>query len=283
MNNFNRVAKFGGTSAAQPEAIYRHVQHEQPSVVVVSAPGANRALGIGTRVTQMLHAQEAGRNMTADIQQRFQMLIAPMAAHVAVEPLQDVVDAIPDDLAEWQRRDQPIAALGEYWSSRMYAKYLGREWIDGGALMRVNSEGGLDLEASEAAIRARIQPGSHYVVPGFYGADANGTIRTLGPGTGDVPGAVIARALGLPYYDNYSDVDGFMTQDPNRFPDAALIRRLSLRRVLEMAQNGCNLLHPDVCHILSGTSVQVTMRNTLGDLGNQGTIVQCDGAALAPA
>ena len=52
------------------------------------------------------------------------------------------------------------------------------------------------------------------VIPGFYGAMPNGTVKTFSRGGSDVTGAIVARAIGADMYENWTDVSGFMMADP---------------------------------------------------------------------
>ena len=53
-----------------------------------------------------------------------------------------------------------------------------------------------------------------YVIPGFYGADAEGEIVTFSRGGSDITGAIVARAVGAEVYENWTDVSGLLMADP---------------------------------------------------------------------
>jgi aspartate kinase len=78
---------------------------------------------------------------------------------------------------------------------------------------RFNEEGQLD-EISYANLAARMSGDGTYVVPGFYGRDRQGRIKTFPRGGSDITGAVVARAVGASVYENWTDVSGLLMADP---------------------------------------------------------------------
>lgn len=273
MSNFEIISKFGGTSAAQPEAVRRHVEHEEPSIVVVSAPGLDSARGYNRKVTDLLIDVSLGLEDPGIVKERYTALALDMGLTSSNEA-EDIVGAIPSDISSWQEKGWPLAALGEYWSARLYAVYLGREFADAAEFIRLNGCEELDIASSEELIRERFDEDRLYVAPGFYGADVYGVIRTLGRGGSDITPAIIARALGSEEVHNWSDVDGFMSCDPRRFTGAVLLDRLSYEDAIQLNERGCQLLHATACSILGNTAVRTIMRNTFGEIGNRGTELQ---------
>lgn len=267
MNNQEIIAKFGGSSVAQPEYVKRHVEHDNPWVVVVSALGVDYARGHHKKMTDMLLGVQEGAVDPREVEERLAILIDDMQIEGSA-----VVHAAKD-LQTWQSRDWPIEALGEYWSAQLYARYLCRQFVDAGEVVRTNSQGELDVEASEWHVKSRLKETKKYIVPGFYGRDEAGNVHTLGRGSSDITGAIIARAKGVAEYQNLSDVNGFMTADPSIVHDARLVPRLTYEEVEEM---DCGLLHARVCSMLVATGIRTVMRNTFGELGNRGTVVESE-------
>ena len=52
------------------------------------------------------------------------------------------------------------------------------------------------------------------MIPGFYGAMADGSIRTFTRGGSDITGALAAAALDADVYENWTDVSGVLMADP---------------------------------------------------------------------
>ena len=52
------------------------------------------------------------------------------------------------------------------------------------------------------------------VIPGFYGAMEDGTVKTFSRGGSDITGSIVAGALDADLYENWTDVSGFLVTDP---------------------------------------------------------------------
>ncbi len=266
------VAKFGGTSMAQPEFVAAQLHHEQDAVgtVVVSAPGTDGEYS--TKTTDMLLGYRDRLFTGEEIQRRYERILTRTGMADDADS-REAVDMIPSDLNEWASRNDPVEALGEYWSARLLASSTGREFIDAREIILFDNNGDLDDTATFAAVRKRLGDGRKYVVPGFYGSRPDGSIQTFERGGSDITGAIIAKALEADAYHNWSDVAGFMTADPRKVPEARLLSRITYREARELGNGGSELLHRTVIKHLGGTGIKTVMRKTFGELGNAGTEV----------
>ena len=61
---------------------------------------------------------------------------------------------------------------------------------------------------------------SKIIIPGFYGSDKQGNIVTFSRGGSDITGALVARAMEVTVYENWTDVSGVMFEDPRLVKDA---------------------------------------------------------------
>ena len=269
------IAKFGGSSMANPEQVAAQLAYpgNEAPVVVVSAPGVSEQHEQKLTIELLSLGASPRKSAAAPIQERFASIyIADQHGRASVE-IEEIIEGIPDDLTEWAKKGWPVAALGEYWSARMFAAYSGRQFVDARELVRVSRKGRLDVPASIKAMSQRLVLGEPTVTPGYYGADRRGRVHLLGPGTSDVPGALAARALRAGRYDNWSDVDGLKTTDPKTVEVVHDAPEITYREVRELAHGGCELLHPTVTQILGDSAIQTFLRNTYGAPDNVGTIV----------
>ena len=60
----------------------------------------------------------------------------------------------------------------------------------------------------------RLEKVERAVIPGFFGAEEDGTIRTFSRGGSDITGSIVARAVNANLYENWTDVSGCMIADP---------------------------------------------------------------------
>jgi len=264
------VAKFGGTSMAQPELAAAQLEYEQNAVgiVVVSAPGTDKEHS--TKTTDMLLGYKDRLCSNEEIQRRYERILARTAMADDLDSLK-VVSRIPSDLGEWASRNDPVEALGEYWSAQLFASRTGREFVDAREIILFDSKGKLDETATFAAVRSRLGDGRKYVVPGFYGSCPDGSIQPFERGGSDITGAIIAKAMQADAYHNWSDVAGFITADPRKVTEARLLSRITYREARELGNGGSELLHRTVIKYLGGTGIKTLMRKTFGKLGNAGT------------
>lgn len=265
------VAKFGGTSMAQPEYVFEQLEHGPPEIVVVSAPGTDEGDPyFDTKVTDALRQSEPNVDYIKSRYERMcQRLLLPINYRYELE------DQVQADLQQWKDRGDPLDALGEKWAAQVLARKTGREFVDAAEIIRFDRNGLLNEYLTNNAIQQRLIPGRQYVVPGYYGADRDGKIHTLPRGGSDITGALIAKALDAKGYHNWSDVPGFMTANPKVVGEenAKLLSEITYLESRNMGICGAALLHTAVRGILEGTGIPTVMRNTFGSRGNRGTAV----------
>ena len=82
------------------------------------------------------------------------------------------------------------------------------------------------------------------VITGFYGLASRRRIASFGRNGSDYSAAVVAVALHAPVLEIWKDVDGFMTADPKRVPEAKPISKLSFAEAAELSYFGAKVIHP---------------------------------------
>lgn len=265
------VAKFGGTSMARPDLVMNQLEYpdHQAEVVVVSAPGTDEIYR-EVKTTDMLIGLKEGYYLPDDIQMRFQSILRRSGSE-SDERSNEVVAQIPQDLSEWAARGDPIEALGEYWSAKLFAFRSGREFVDPRGLIFFDNDGTYDAERSGEAIRGALGNAGPSVVPGYFGLRRDGQVGVFPRGGSDITGAEISKALGARQYHNWSDVPGFMTADPRVVDSAKLISHITYREARELGNGGSELLHREVIKTLGNTGITTFMKQTDGLVGDRGT------------
>ena len=94
-------------------------------------------------------------------------------------------------------------AKGEYLNGLIMAEYLGFEFIDADRLIYFNEDGNFDAEFTNKEIEEVFSTVERAVIPGFYGIDHSGRIRTFSRGGSDITGSVIARGIKADLYENW--------------------------------------------------------------------------------
>jgi aspartate kinase len=116
-----------------------------------------------------------------------------------------------------------------------------------------------------------LKNGRVVVVAGFQGADESDNITTLGRGGSDTSAVAVAAALKADVCEIYTDVDGVYTTDPNIYPKARKLSKISYDEMLEMASLGAKVLQIRSVEFAKKYDVPIHVRSSFND--NPGTIV----------
>lgn len=259
------VAKFGGSSLADAEGFRAvgEILRADPKrrCVVVSAPG--RRSPEDRKLTDLLYdcyAERGGgawRSLLRMILERFDAIAADLDVKPDWLPERERLSiALADGTAE---RDY-VASRGEYFCAKLMAAYLRRTFLDSADWLRMNADGTADLARSYAALQALAKDG--FVTPGFYGALADGTIRTFPRGGSDVTGALAAAALRAECYENWTDVPGLFEADPSVFPEARPVRFMTYRELAALGAVGVQVLHSGAIRPMREAGIPLLIRST---------------------
>jgi len=120
-------------------------------------------------------------------------------------------------------------------------------------------------------IRHHLDAGKIVIIAGFQGVTEEGHITTLGRGGSNVTLVAIAAALNADLCENYTDVDGIFTADPNIVPNARKISRISYDEMLELASLGASVLHNRAVEFAKKYNVPIHVRSSLHN--RKGTMI----------
>ena len=261
------VCKFGGSSvadAAQIEKVVSIVQSDdRRRFVVPSAPG-KRADG-DTKITDLLYLCHELARQTIDFSEAFDKIRTRFLDLATALGLSFDMDAALDEIGrlikEGAGRDC-VASRGEYLSGRVLAEVLGAEFVDPAEVILFRSDGRFDSVASHARLRARLAEDRLYVIPGFYGANAEGEIVTFSRGGSDITGAIVARAVGAAVYENWTDVSGLLMADPRMVTNPLPVEEITYREMRELAYMGADVFHDEAMFPVRSAEIPVHIRNT---------------------
>lgn len=272
-----KVCKFGGTSMASAMTINQVYDIIESDVsrkyVVVSAPGKRDSNDI--KVTDMLYkafdeAQETGRCDVAfgKIRERFKALVDDLGLKFDLDSL---LDSIEKQINTSKTADY-AASRGEYLSARIFALKTGYTFVDAQDLIKFDSRGLLDSELTNDNVKKVLKNIDRAVIPGFYGIDADGEIKTFSRGGSDVTGAIIARGVNADLYENWTDVNGFMTADPRIVSNPSIINQLTYKELRELSYMGANVLHPESIFPVRQAGIPINIKNTFNP-SHKGTMI----------
>ena len=261
------VVKFGGTSLASAEQIRKAaaiiLSDPARRFVVASAPG--KRSGADTKVTDLLYqcfdAASAGGDFApvlAQIRTRFADIIRELAIDFDLDAEISVIRA---HLENGPQRDY-MASRGEYLNSKIIAAYLGFAFLDTAELVRFSADGRFEDAQTDLNLRAALAGVERAVLPGFYGATAEGTIHTFSRGGSDVTGSLVARAADAAVYENWTDVSGMLFTDPRIVDNPRTIEYITYRELRELSYMGASVLHEDAVFPVRKAGIPINIRNT---------------------
>ena len=263
----NKVVKFGGSSLASASQIKKvaEIIHADDTrrYVVPSAPG--KRYSDDTKVTDMLYAcydaAAAGEDISGKIREiadRYQEIIDGLGIKL---DLQDEFVLMEDYFKRQAGRDY-AASRGEYLNGKVIAAYLGFRFIDAADVIAFDESGIFDSEKTHMVLRERLKNVEYAVIPGFYGAMPDGSIKTFSRGGSDITGSIVARAVRADVYENWTDVSGMLVTDPHIVPNPEVIETITYRELRELSYMGATVMHEDAIFPVRREGIPINIRNT---------------------
>ncbi|MCC8150383.1 MAG: aspartate kinase [Lachnospiraceae bacterium] len=262
-----KVVKFGGSSlatAAQFEKVGNIIRADRDRrFVVPSAPG--RRFDGDTKVTDMLYgcyaAAEAGEDFSAkleEIHDRYREIITGLGLDFSL----DEDFALIQENFEAKAGADYAASRGEYLNGKVMAAYLDYEFVDAATVIRFDEDGIFAAEETDRMMAARLASCENAVIPGFYGAYADGRVKTFSRGGSDITGSIVARALRVDLYENWTDVSGFLVTDPHLVENPEVVDIITYRELRELSYMGASVLHEEAIFPVRKAGIPINIRNT---------------------
>ena len=262
-----KVVKFGGSSLANAEQFQKVGEiirsEESRRYVVPSAPG--KRFDGDTKVTDMLYscyeAAEAGQEFAGKLQaikERFQEIIRGLSLELSLD---GEFEQIAADFSAHAGKEY-AASRGEFLNGKVMAAYLGYEFVDAAEVIRFDKNGVLEAEKTNKLLGKRLAKCEKAVIPGFYGAEDGGKVRTFSRGGSDVTGSLVAKAIMADMYENWTDVSGFLVTDPRIVDNPAVIETITYRELRELSYMGATVLHEDAIFPVRKEGIPINIRNT---------------------
>lgn len=285
-----KIHKFGGSSLADATCFKRvadivlALPHERVGVVVSAMSGMTNGLLHLTLLAEQ--GDEAYRSQLDALGLRYAATAKQLVSGLALAGLLDAWGAEASDIddalqaivrvrAAPPRSRDIVAGYGEIWSARLLAAYLeqeaGREragtWIDARQVITVRHSDLGPTVLWDTSRRAMSQAvASDFmgiaVMTGFIAVDENGLQTALGRNGSDYSAAIFAALTNADELDIWTDVDGVMSADPGRVPEAQIIHSLSYNEAMELAYFGAKVIHPQTMGPVIEQGIALVIRNT---------------------
>jgi bifunctional aspartokinase / homoserine dehydrogenase 1 len=168
-----------------------------------------------------------------------------------------------------------IAGYGEIWSTQLFHRFMeeraGRrgpfQWIDARKVVIVEwgpLGPGIQWDESRSRLQQLVPADYHgtLIITGFIASDRRGVQTTLGRNGSDYSASIFGSLLDAGEIHIWTDVDGVLSADPRRVPDAKVIDSLSYNEAMELAYFGAKVIHPQTMAPAVGSGIPIWIRNT---------------------
>ncbi|EGU34697.1 aspartate kinase III [Vibrio sp. N418] len=262
MSSFN-VAKFGGTSVANFEAMSRcaAIIENNPSTRLVVSSACSGVTNLLVELANGVQEQQQRSQILSQIAEIHEAVLGQLedATNTAAE-IYKILDTVTSlaEAASIQATDKltdHLVACGELMSTHLLAQLMRERGInaqrfDIRQVLRTDNTFG----KAEPNVEQTAQLATQHLVPlcqefvvitqGFIGSDELGNTTTLGRGGSDYSAALIAEAVKAEGLEIWTDVPGIYTTDPRIAEKASPIPEISFSEASEMANFGAKILHP---------------------------------------
>lgn len=260
--SFN-VAKFGGTSVANFEAMSRcaAIIENNPNTKLAVSSACSGVTNLLVELANGVQDQGRRQELMSQLTDIHHAILDQLAEPISVEKeIHTILDNVASaaEAASFQssaKLTDHLVACGELMSTHLFAQILRERGVsavrfDIREVLRTNDAYGKaepQLEQISQLAQEKLIPlcQEHVVITqGFIGADDEGNTTTLGRGGSDYSAALIAESVLASGLEIWTDVPGIYTTDPRIAPKASPIPEISFSEASEMANFGAKILHP---------------------------------------
>ncbi len=264
------VCKFGGSSVADATQ-FRKVKdilegNPERKIVVVSAPGKRNPQE--SKLTDLLYSVYDLAKNNLELAEPWK-LIKDRFIEITKELnlrsyIREELDALEKSLLEQSSELTVdfVVSRGEYLCAKIMSEFLGAKFVDAYPLIQFDSQYRVTQQSLDNLNAALSDTNPLYVVPGFYGSDMQGNLKTFTRGGSDITGGILANACDCLLYENWTDVSGLLMADPRIVKGAHSINYVSYREIRELAYSGANVLHDESIAPCRAKSIPINIKNT---------------------
>ncbi len=303
-----QVLKFGGTSVGSVESIKQVIQiidnqrhagelHTSGQIVVVfSAMGGitNQLIEIGQMaITGETDYMELVRRIEDRHFNVVKALIpvkeqSKVFAHIRgiINELEDLLRGVSLIRELTLRTHDLITSFGERLSTTVItecvkSRGIPAQYLDARKIIKTDAQFG-QAEVNYTLTNQLIQ--EHFaksadrsgapvqMVTGFIGSTQKNETTTLGRGGSDYTASIIGAALNAEMIDIWTDVDGMMTADPRKVPNAFNIPTITYAEAMELSHFGAKVIYPPSLQPAFARNIPIRVLNTFNPT-HSGTVV----------
>ncbi|MCL1990657.1 MAG: aspartate kinase [Defluviitaleaceae bacterium] len=281
------VSKFGGSSVScgvQFKKVKQLVEADtRRQIIIVSAlgkrqPSDHKLTDLFYSVCENVSQSTYYEGLWQEISMRF---LAIKHELNLVYDVEKELNHIRAGVAAQMLTVDEVVSRGEYLTARLMSEYLGYDFCDAKQLILFKETGEIDLDGCLQRIAKTLPKDAHVVIPGFYGADEDGTIKLFSRGGSDITGAIVAAGVKAHAYENFTDVSGVLMVDPRLIENPLAIPELTYEEMSYMADMGAHVLHRQSVDPAKSAGIPIHIKNTNDPLA-PGTLIHHETSEAAP-
>ncbi|WP_186175760.1 lysine-sensitive aspartokinase 3 [Vibrio jasicida] len=257
------VAKFGGTSVANFEAMSRcaTIIENNPNTRLVVSSACSGVTNLLVELANGVQNQEHRAKVLQKLADIHESILSRLEdATKAAAEVYEILDTVTSlaEAASIQastKLTDHLVACGELMSTHILAQLMRERGINAARfdirdILKTDGNFGRaepQLASISMLAQEQLVPlcQKHVVITqGFIGSDEEGNTTTLGRGGSDYSAALIAEGVKAAGLEIWTDVPGIYTTDPRIAPKASPIPEISFSEASEMANFGAKILHP---------------------------------------
>ena len=269
------VSRLGGDAAATSETVKKaaDIILSDPSrrYVIVSAPAA---IPGSVGITDLLylchssyHSGEGCMRILDRISARYKEIVSGLGINFNVSA---EISALKGAIELGVDLDY-VGSRGEYIMAKIFAEYLGWDFVDAHGTIFFNADGTPDRAKTFKAAAEKLNPLKHAIIPSFYGTSPDNRIKTFKRGDCDSAGALIACSVKADLFEKWSETARVFSADPSVIPEAELVSHITYREALEMNYVGINIVNDNVAIMLD--EARIPMRIASIDSPDEGAML----------
>lgn len=276
-----QVYKFGGTSVGSSErikAVRDIIDNGEPKVVVLSANGKTT-----DRYVELIRALEdkdfeAAFLIMQKLADYYRQITRGLFEHPGI--LKDVqhfitialmrIQSFFDSRTITDTVKKEIIANGEIISTHIFSMYLIETGLENvlmyaPEIIQKNDHDQIDPALIKANFNKWMAANNDpplVITQGFICNDHEGKTDNLGRGGSDYSASLLGVAAGAVLIQIWSDVDGFLSNDPGFVENPPPLQKLSFDEAAELAYFGARVLHPSSLRPAKDAGIPVLLKNT---------------------
>lgn len=291
------VEKFGGASVNSATSIKNVISilqlDEKARVVVVSAMGKTtnsleKIVDLWYRFTR-LNQEEFDFIKAYHISIVKELFENTSALDIALSMVKEIFSDLKQNLLSLNPKDydflyDSIVSYGEKISTAILSLYMtsldiNHRLIAAQEVIKTdNSYRGaqVDWKKTEKEVKEKLNnlflETDLVLTQGFIGSTREGYTTTLGREGSDYSAAIFAYCFEAKSLTIWKDVDGLMSADPKRMPDAKKLEQVPYREAIELSYYGASVIHPKTIKPLENKAIPLYVKSFLNP-EKEGTVI----------